>query len=174
MVRSILTPAPYLPDRLPTYAHVQSYVGCWENVENHRGYFISEAFPYTRYYSDAQDHGEVRFDRPAPFHVLASWGILEALRRRVIVWPLTLLFIGTLSYVSGGLAGLVVLRGWRDGARLGLWNLLTLLAVAVRSANDGATRNRAGTFTLTFTAIYVSLGALGYMLIFAMLDGPLV
>ncbi|MCK4873532.1 MAG: hypothetical protein KAS72_12470 [Phycisphaerales bacterium] len=49
-------------------------------------------------------------------------------RQGVLVVPL-ILVVGVLSYVSGGLAGLAVFGCWRKPARLGLWNLLTLLAL---------------------------------------------
>lgn len=45
------------------------------------------------------------------------------------IWPaIAVVLLVTLSYVCGGLMGIWVLKSWKDGAKLGLWNLLSIAA----------------------------------------------
>jgi len=49
---------------------------------------------------------------------------------RLLEWiPTYIVLIAALSYLAGGLAGLLMFRQWRPYARVGLWNLLTIFAV---------------------------------------------
>jgi hypothetical protein len=68
--------------------------------------------------------------------------------------------IAALSYLSGGLAGLIVFRRWRAYATLGLWNFLTIVAVWIRVGTGGRSNGSeklANRFALCFSAIYLVL-----------------
>jgi len=54
--------------------------------------------------------------------------------------PGGVVFIAVLSYLAGGLSGLILFRRWRGFARLGLWNLLTFLAIALVEGKVGGER----------------------------------
>lgn len=82
--------------------------------------------------------------------------------------PVYIALIGALSYVAGGLTGLLMFRQWRPYARVGLWNLLTIFAVdlAVWHTRDSRglhleTRRGKGfwqvEFWLVFTAAFVAI-----------------
>ncbi len=79
------------------------------------------------------------------------------------LYPWTLCLAG-LSYVSAGLASLVVYRSWRRRALLGLWNMLTLvglgIAVFTRPAADNRERNLRGLFFLAFAFLFLALSSL--------------
>lgn len=66
-------------------------------------------------------------------------------------------FIALLCYVCGGLAGLVVFRQWNAYALMGLWSLLTLVALYIalrRSRGRRGENPRAARFLAVFTLIY--------------------
>lgn len=52
--------------------------------------------------------------------VMANWYVLVCL---------TLVFIATISYVSAGLTGVLLFGKWKGYAQLGLWNVLTIVAL---------------------------------------------
>lgn len=80
------------------------------------------------------------------------------------------LIVATLSYVSAGAAGVLVFRRWARPARLGFWNLLTLLGLIlvihrrsvadlyrVAPAGDSAAAQRADArrFVMWFVVLYL-------------------
>ena len=78
-------------------------------------------------------------------------------------YPWALCLAG-LSYVSAGLASLVVYRSWRRRALIGFWNMLTIvglgIAVFTRPAADNRARNLRGLFFLAFAFLFLALSSL--------------
>jgi hypothetical protein len=67
--------------------------------------------------------------------------------------------IGGLSYISGGLTGLLFARQWRIHAQLGLWNLLTIFGLALRLQSVAGVigiKSR-GRYVFAFSAIFFGL-----------------
>jgi hypothetical protein len=107
----------------------------------------------------------------------------QVLFARLSAWPLCLLWsallTALLSYVSAALAGQAVLGDWRASARLGLWNLLTLIVfyIAVRDSSlakrvatpdsrwRGSPAKFADSMTGTFTLIFLLLSLLTHVVV---------
>lgn len=82
----------------------------------------------------------------------------------VLFVPLLIVLVAITSYVCGGLSGLVLFGRWGAYARLGLWNLLTLVAVYIAVRLHRKRRElkpSAAVFALLFTFLFhlVVLGA---------------
>jgi hypothetical protein len=127
-------------------------------------------FPYTRldmqrparHFTD-----DLWFD-PVPEPDTTYARIVAALLHR---WPAVLTYvvlIAGMSYAAGGLAGLLLFGEWRPYARVGVWNLLTLIAVdrVLRHAKDShglpLARRRGkeflpGDFVFIFSITFVGL-----------------
>jgi hypothetical protein len=78
--------------------------------------------------------------------------------------PVLAALLVAVSYVSGGLAGLVTIRKWSIPAKVGCWNVLTLVGLHVTlryrslTGEPGGTQRRLrGQYVLAFTAIFVLL-----------------
>ncbi len=81
-----------------------------------------------------------------------------------LFYPLVAIWLVACSYLSGGLAGLIVRRQWSTFANLGLWNLGTIIALSLRAArvrwhdpNANFTTTRRRLFLLSFTAIFTGI-----------------
>jgi hypothetical protein len=89
----------------------------------------------------------------------------EAVRTVLGIRPVFLVFIALLigfSYLSGGLAGLLVVRRWATPAWLGCWNVLTLAGLSIALRYNNLTGEPGGTdprlrrrYLLAFFAAYV-------------------
>ncbi|MFB0554885.1 MAG: hypothetical protein ACETWQ_16390 [Phycisphaerae bacterium] len=90
---------------------------------------------------------------------------VSVMGNRYIYFIFIICFILAVSYISAGLAGLLLFRKWSGYARLGLWNVLTLygLYIATRDVK-GAIGNRLRnpekkigikTFIIVFSIFYV-------------------
>ncbi len=88
---------------------------------------------------------------------------IEALSHPVPAVLTCLLLLAGLSYVSGGLSGLVLYRRWHRYAKLGLWNLLTLAGFyfSLRHARDdnGEPLKSPGDLVVVFTVVFMILTA---------------
>ncbi len=106
--------------------------------------------------------------------------MLNALSGLVSIVPCFIVYIAAISYLSAGLAGAVLFRRWRGFACLGLWNLLTVLALslAIRHVageqgemlrncvwTDGGTRwhKFVVLFSLFFMLMTLAIGRLLYL-----------
>ncbi len=90
--------------------------------------------------------------------------------------PAYFLFVGALSYLAGGLSGMLMFRRWRGFARLGLWNVLTLFALAYREERIGGEMGKmlaAGRgkgfwrvpWSIAFSLVFVALTILAQLLL---------
>ena len=98
---------------------------------------------------------------------------MKTISRRGL-WLVVVVLTGLTSYLAAGLSGLIMFRRWRPYARLGLWNLLTLIGFhhgverAKRSPHPLPVTRWEGfwqvdirlCFTLAFLAVSVLLQAL--------------
>ena len=83
---------------------------------------------YTRVVYEGQP-GPMTFD-PLPRDLAAAADhYYDILAQPAVLWGMVLAWTAVISYLSGGLAGLVVARRWEPYARAGLWNLGTILAL---------------------------------------------
>jgi hypothetical protein len=78
--------------------------------------------------------------------------------------PLWVVWTALCSYVSGGVAGLIAARRWREYARVGLWNLLTILGLLVAvKRTRGLDRMREywprRAFVVVFSVVFVGINA---------------
>ncbi len=118
--------------------------------------------------ADPLDYTVVRMNAPAfrytsdfTFYETYLWGfdLADALiwlaeSHTMIIIAFGVFFL--LSYVSAGLAGLLLRLRWRRTAWLGLLNILTIIAVAV-GAHNSIERGTAPKFWLLFSVIFVAL-----------------
>lgn len=87
--------------------------------------------------------------------------LIIALSHSKISILLAIIYIAFLSYISAGLSGLILFREWKKFARIGLWNLLSIIGLIARvSFIDKTVR-----FSLLFTFIYFLLNVISFMLI---------
>jgi hypothetical protein len=130
--------------------------------------------PYTHYrasFAAKEFTEDLWFEQARPAGMRYA-GLVNTLTSGRIVGFLLVAGIALLSYTSGGISGLVVLKRWRRPAQLGTWNLLTLVGLAfalrhsklVREAElpPGVTEKRMrlrflGVFSLTFLASTIIL-----------------
>jgi len=79
------------------------------------------------------------------------------------LWPWVICMAG-LSYVSAGLASVVVYRSWKRRALVGLWNMLTIVGLAIalftRPAADNRARDLRALFFLAFALVFLALSSL--------------
>ena len=69
--------------------------------------------------------------------------VISVMGNRYIYFIFTICFILAVSYVSAGLAGLVLFRKWSGYAQLGLWNVLTIYAFYIATRDvKGAVGDR--------------------------------
>ncbi|MBI3923025.1 MAG: hypothetical protein HY318_16515 [Armatimonadetes bacterium] len=114
----------------------------------------------------ASESGDLWF-RPYSSWCASLWlACLWALGQRTFLFPIVFLLVACFCYLSGGLAGVVLFREWRTFARLGLWNLLSIAALALavftsHTINHWVGEDRSWSFgsrlrfLLTFSAIFL-------------------
>jgi hypothetical protein len=74
---------------------------------------------------------------------------------------LAVVLAAVLSYLAGGLVGMLLYRQWHEYARMGLWNLLTVCALAMR-VRDSTTAGSG--FVALFSVMFVLLTiAVGFL-----------
>lgn len=126
--------------------------------------------PYTRvwFQTAARNLTEDLWFLPVKVPSMAYGAAIDSiLSREYAPWswlyPWALCLAG-LSYVSAGLASLVVYRSWRRKALMGLWNMLTLVGLAIavftRPAADNRERNLRALFFLAFGCAFLLLSCL--------------
>ena len=128
--------------------------------------------PYTRVsiYTAARFlEDDLWFSAGAPIGARYAHAITALSETPVAITLVGLFIVVALSYLSAGLSGLALLGKWRGYARLGFWNVLTLvgLIIAVRRTDsemwkraDGATAERDAPrmgFCIAFTFTYLIL-----------------
>ncbi|HVX87157.1 MAG TPA: hypothetical protein VH253_20400 [Phycisphaerae bacterium] len=115
---------------------------------------------YTRVDCSLGRPREIQFTKSESLRLWLDEAAIAVATPSLVRWFLALVWLGALSYVSGGAAGLITYRRWRGLARLGLWNFLTVVAVRVRVGRGVAgidTRKHATVFTVFFSGTFMLL-----------------
>ena len=127
---------------------------------------LPTVFPYTVavVFSEAKDvRDDIWFTPHSPPDIVYA-DMVRKLSRPPSAAALWFLAVAVLSYLAGGVAGAVLYEQWSRYARLGLWNLLSLvgLTAAVYLARDrnGAKLTRRAPFVVLFIVSFMLLTAL--------------
>lgn len=75
---------------------------------------------------------DFRFDTNRSLILKAGVALSRATENPWSFWSLVAVMIAGTSYLSGGLAGLIVVKSWKGYASLGLWNIFTILGLDIR------------------------------------------
>ncbi len=97
---------------------------------------------------------------PARSPPLAGVDAMLTLLTYPLAWVALIVgLVGSLSYISGGLTGLLLARRWRRYARLGLWNLLTIagLTFRLRTIDGTIAIGPRRWYVFTFSAIFFGM-----------------
>jgi hypothetical protein len=144
----------------PEHARWAVYTGTQERCGHQRTDTVEAGIAYTRMTFPTQwPMAEIRFAPEKGIRLRMAEGA-SAMTRGPLGAGVLLGGIAALSYLSGGLAGLIVFRRWRAYATLGLWNFLTIVAVWIRAGTGGRSNGSeklANRFALCFSAIYLVL-----------------
>jgi hypothetical protein len=151
----------YRPVRPPENARWELYTGVRRRVLSHRSELVEGNVRYTRMtYPSTWPMPEIDFVPQTSPRLTFAEGMTSLSSGPLVAAAVLLPAIAALSYLSGGIAGVLVFRNWRRYASIGLWNLLTIIAVWVRvgtGGRSGGSEKLANRFALCFSIVYMLL-----------------
>jgi len=111
-----------------------------------------------------------------PYHppLIGLAKAIHSLSRPLVAVLLWVLVVAGFSYVSAGVTAAIIHAKWKPYARLGLWNLLTLIAFAIAVAlyrsEDGEPMPHRFAFLFWFSLVYIMLTGCVKSFLMAMLS----
>ncbi len=134
------------------------------------------AGPFAYTFLQTYDYSEDLWFEPVPEPPTAYARLLGYAHDPLVGLPVAVLYVALLSYLAGGITGLITCGRWRTCAPLGLYNLATVVAVvfAVRyvkgDVGDAIRRGRGKgflriTFSDVFLCVYFGLTIAGHLVL---------